>query len=142
MIALITMDWLKKYSVMYLRRYFSSYARKTDLTDTTSINELAPILKAENISKTYFSLKPFGMITALKNLTLNVQRGKCQGLLGINGAGKTTSFRILTDEIKPTNGSLERPKVRLCRLDVLFYFSEKITLFIRKNRNIHLGPGL
>ena len=33
---------------------------------------------------------------ALRGLWLGVQRGECFGLLGMNGAGKTTAFRLLS----------------------------------------------
>lgn len=41
---------------------------------------------------------------AVKNLTFGVKQGDCFCLLGTNGAGKTTAFKILSGEILPTNG--------------------------------------
>ena len=39
--------------------------------------------------------KQFGNrgLVAVNNLTFGVKNGECFGLLGVNGAGKTTSFR-------------------------------------------------
>ena len=44
-------------------------------------------------------------IVAVKNLSLGVQRGEVLGLLGTNGAGKTTVMSILTGDLLPTSGN-------------------------------------
>jgi len=41
---------------------------------------------------------------AVKNLSLAIDKGECFALLGINGAGKTTIFKMLTGKINPTDG--------------------------------------
>lgn len=41
---------------------------------------------------------------AVKNLTVGMPRGQCFGLLGINGAGKTSTFRMITGEFAPSAG--------------------------------------
>jgi ABC-2 type transport system ATP-binding protein len=49
--------------------------------------------------------KRFGELWALRNLDLHVAPGTVLGLLGHNGAGKTTAIRILTTLSQPTEGS-------------------------------------
>src|SRR3954447_24717410 len=49
--------------------------------------------------------KRFGDLWALRDLDLDVPPGTVLGLLGHNGAGKTTAIRILTTLIQPTTGS-------------------------------------
>ncbi|XP_042241153.1 phospholipid-transporting ATPase ABCA1-like [Homarus americanus] len=44
--------------------------------------------------------------TAVSNLFLALRRGECFSLLGLNGAGKTTAFRCLTGDIRPTRGQI------------------------------------
>ena len=44
----------------------------------------------ENVKKKY------GVVTALDGVSLRVRRGEIFGLIGPDGAGKTTLFRILT----------------------------------------------
>jgi len=44
-------------------------------------------------------------VVAVDRLSFGVRRGECFGLLGINGAGKTTMFQVLTGDILPTSGA-------------------------------------
>jgi branched-chain amino acid transport system ATP-binding protein len=60
----------------------------------------APILRMENVSKS------FGGFLAVRNLTLEVQRGTIHALIGPNGAGKTTVFNLVTKFHQPTNGRI------------------------------------
>src|SRR5437870_4380481 len=46
----------------------------------------------------------YGQRTALDNVTFSVHRREVFGLLGPNGGGKTTLFRVLTTLMKPTGG--------------------------------------
>src|SRR5215831_17551040 len=49
--------------------------------------------------------KRYGDLWALRHLELAVPRGTVLGLLGHNGAGKTTAIRILTTLARPTQGT-------------------------------------
>jgi ABC-2 type transport system ATP-binding protein len=51
--------------------------------------------------------KRFGDLWALRELDLHVPAGSVLGLLGHNGAGKTTAVRILTTLATPTTGSAQ-----------------------------------
>ncbi len=59
---------------------------------------LETAVEASNLTKL------FGNITAVDNLTFNVNKGEIFGFLGPNGAGKTTTIRMLTGLTKPTSG--------------------------------------
>jgi drug efflux transport system ATP-binding protein len=50
-------------------------------------------------------VKRFGAFTAVEGLTLQVRQGEIFGLLGSNGAGKTTAIRMLCGLLTPTSGS-------------------------------------
>ena len=50
--------------------------------------------------------KQFGGLTAVKALTLKVERGALYGLIGPNGAGKTTVFNLLTGVYDATAGEM------------------------------------
>ena len=50
--------------------------------------------------------KRFGKVQALEQLTLSVQAGEIVGLLGHNGAGKTTSMKLILGLLRPTQGEV------------------------------------
>ena len=50
--------------------------------------------------------KSYGSFTALKNLDLNLERGRFIGLLGPNGSGKTTTIKLLNGLLQPTSGTI------------------------------------
>jgi ABC-2 type transport system ATP-binding protein len=50
--------------------------------------------------------KRFGTFQAVKNFQLEVRNREIYGLLGANGAGKTTSIKIICGLIDPTSGSV------------------------------------
>lgn len=55
-------------------------------------------IRAENLTKR------FGSLTAVDGLTLEVAEGEIFGLVGPDGAGKTTAMRLLTSIMDPTSG--------------------------------------
>ncbi|HXI35076.1 MAG TPA: ABC-F family ATP-binding cassette domain-containing protein [Gemmatimonadales bacterium] len=50
----------------------------------------------------------FGDTTLFSDVTFNVEPGQRWGIVGRNGTGKTTLFRLLTGELQPTRGSIAR----------------------------------
>src|SRR5438876_9595051 len=48
--------------------------------------------------------KSFGEVRALRGIDLSVPRGTVLGVLGTNGAGKTTAVRFLTSLLLPDGG--------------------------------------
>jgi len=59
----------------------------------------APTIEARSLSK------QLGTVTAVDGLSLSVARGEIFGLVGPDGAGKTTTMRLLTGVMQPTSGS-------------------------------------
>ena len=81
----------------------------TDIAESSEelINDYA--VRVQNISKTYN--KPGKCcdnekVLAVKNINFCVEYGECFGMLGINGAGKTTMFKCITQETAQTNGAI------------------------------------
>ncbi|MDE6021647.1 MAG: ATP-binding cassette domain-containing protein [Ruminococcus sp.] len=52
----------------------------------------------------------FGSDTLFKNVDLQFNPGNCYGIIGANGAGKSTFLKILCGELKPTTGEVAIPK--------------------------------
>ncbi|MEY4586154.1 MAG: hypothetical protein RIT05_572 [Bacteroidota bacterium] len=50
--------------------------------------------------------KRFGEFTAVDDLSFNVEQGQVYGFLGQNGAGKSTTIRMLLSLIRPTAGEI------------------------------------
>ncbi len=58
------------------------------------------MIKINNLTKKY------GNYTAIDNLTLHIKKGEIFALLGLNGAGKSTTINILCSLIKKTSGQI------------------------------------
>jgi ABC-2 type transport system ATP-binding protein len=65
------------------------------------------IISFNNVSKTYPKEIGVSSFTALNNLSFTVQKGETLGLIGANGAGKSTSIRLLMDFIRPSHGRIK-----------------------------------
>ncbi len=61
------------------------------------------MLRLENISKIYSTGE------VLKDINWEVKTGERVGLVGVNGAGKSTQLKIILGEVEPTTGSIIRP---------------------------------
>jgi ABC-2 type transport system ATP-binding protein len=59
-----------------------------------------PIIEARDV------VKRFGQITAVDNISFEVQPGEIFAFLGPNGAGKSTTISMLTTMLRPTSGKL------------------------------------
>ena len=76
---------------MTLKNYLKAVTHKVKTT----------MISTENLTK------KFGEITAVDQLSLEVQEGEVFGFLGPNGAGKTTTVRMLSCLIGPTSGKAQ-----------------------------------
>ncbi len=61
------------------------------------------IIEVSHLVKTYAGKTP---VRAVRDISLQVERGEIFGFLGPNGAGKTTTIRCMLDLIRPTSGSI------------------------------------
>lgn len=61
------------------------------------------MLRLEHIRKIY----PTGEV--LKDINWEVKTGERVGLVGVNGAGKSTQMKIIMGEVEPTDGEIIRP---------------------------------
>ena len=58
------------------------------------------MIKVEGLTKRY------GDVTAIEDLSFQVEKGEIVGFLGPNGAGKTTTMRIITGFLPSTDGTV------------------------------------
>lgn len=58
-------------------------------------------VKISNLTKT------FNNLTAIDNLSLDIEKGKITGLIGADGAGKTTLIRLIIGLLLPDSGNVE-----------------------------------
>jgi len=49
---------------------------------------------------------PTKALVAVEKISFGLDAGECFALLGVNGAGKSTTFKSLTSEVEPTSGSI------------------------------------
>ena len=80
------------------------------------------VLHIENLSKS------FGEKHLFSNLSLDLKRGEKIALIGENGRGKTTLFKIIMDKIKPDTGV----KVLGANVEVGYYDQEQSNLSLNK----------
>ena len=72
-----------------------------------------------NRVEAYDLRKSYGSVQALKGVSLEVGEGEILGLIGPDGAGKTSIFRVLTTLILPDSGS-----ATVCSLDIMKDYRE------------------
>lgn len=60
----------------------------------------------QNILSVQFLTKKFDDLTAVNNISFNVEAGSIFAFLGPNGAGKSTTIKMLTTVLKPTSGEI------------------------------------
>ena len=65
--------------------------------------------------------KKFGSETVLKDLDAVLQKGEILGFLGPSGAGKTTTIKILTGQLKPTSGDAYVLGIHVKNIDETIY---------------------
>lgn len=72
------------------------------------------MIKAEHLTKEFMVkvkgkslLREKKIVSAVRDVSLEIEKGQIVGLLGVNGAGKTTTIKMLSTLLEPTAGSYE-----------------------------------
>ncbi|WP_022753462.1 methionine ABC transporter ATP-binding protein [Butyrivibrio fibrisolvens] len=88
------------------------------------------LIQVLNVSKTFKTKE--GSVEALKNISLNIEKGDIFGIIGMSGAGKSTLVRCLNFLEKPTDGDvvidgkslggMTEKELRKQRMDVAMIF--------------------
>jgi methyl coenzyme M reductase system subunit A2 len=64
------------------------------------------IIRARNLQMTYFSLDR-GIVRAVNDISFDIKEGEIFGIIGVSGAGKTTTSKIISGLLRPTSGSID-----------------------------------
>ena len=84
------------------------------------------MLKVEQVSKKY------GKKTVLNKISFELEKGNCFGLLGSNGAGKSTIIRIILGILSKNEGKVTYNNKEVSRKNVNFDICQKKEAFIQK----------
>ncbi|SHM47984.1 ABC transporter ATP-binding protein [Gracilibacillus kekensis] len=95
-------------------------------------------LKLENVTK------KFGSFTAVDHLSLEIPDNQIFGFLGANGAGKTTSFRMILNLLDQTSGTItwNGEEIDYSKSDLIGYLPEERGLYPKlkvRDQLIYLG---
>ena len=77
------------------------------LTEAVRVRDICPedlTVRVHNLRKDYRAACKRKNMAAVKNLSFGLDRGECFALLGVNGAGKSTTFKVLMNEISSSSG--------------------------------------
>lgn len=85
------------------------------------------MLKVDNVTKYYGNFK------AVDSLSFTVKPGEIFGLLGVNGSGKTTTFRMIMGLLEPTSGkvTLDDKPIDYDITDQIGFLTEERSLLLK-----------
>ncbi|XP_034354476.1 glucosylceramide transporter ABCA12 [Arvicanthis niloticus] len=113
LLRLLINEWLIKKLRLFFRKFTSSPIMETvDEDEDVRAERLRvesgaaefDLVQLHHLTKTYQLIHK--KIIAVNNISLGIPAGECFGLLGVNGAGKTTIFKMLTGDIIPSSGNI------------------------------------
>lgn len=73
---------------------------------TEEENKVGNTLPQDNTIRLYKVKKNYGKTVAVEKVSFGLEYGECFALLGVSGAGKTTTFKCLIGEETPTSGEV------------------------------------
>ncbi|XP_038195780.1 ATP-binding cassette sub-family A member 12 isoform X2 [Arvicola amphibius] len=113
LLRLLINEWLIKKLRLFFRKFVSSPIMETvDEDEDVRAERLRvesgaaefDLVQLHRLTKTYQLIHK--KIIAVNNISLGIPAGECFGLLGVNGAGKTTIFKMLTGDVIPSSGNI------------------------------------
>lgn len=88
----------------------------------SKVASLTETLRVNNLSKTYSYFNRVNNY-AVQNVSFSVSAGECLALLGKNGAGKSTIFKILSGQMQPSSGSIKYQVVSKFKKTFIIYIA-------------------
>lgn len=86
---------------MFCLKDFKINSFRIKLVKHKGVKVVEKVLRVNNLSKSY------GDYQAVKPLNFVLKRGEICAVIGKNGAGKSTFFKMLSSQIKPTSGEIK-----------------------------------
>ena len=84
----------------------ANFMKQVTAVKKTDVEVGEPIVKVDKLRMNYFSLDR-GVVNAVDNIKFDVKEGEIFGLIGVSGAGKTTTSKIITGVLAPTDGDVD-----------------------------------
>jgi len=115
---------------------FVATLKQAGLAGPTALSvKSRPVEAAETVIEVDRVQKRFGDFFAVKDVSFSVRRGEIFGLLGANGAGKSTTFRMLCGLLPASAGELKVGGVDLRRAAAearsgLGYMAQRFSLYV------------
>lgn len=96
----------------------------TKTVPTIENNCIESLNNNDSLFLVYELSKYYGKLMAVQEISFRVKQRECFGLLGVNGAGKSTTFRMLTGEEIPNSGTmyLGKSEIHTDRKNVIYHF--------------------
>jgi drug efflux transport system ATP-binding protein len=112
----------------FVARLGGARKHESALTDVSVPKATGPLVEAVGLTK------KFGDFTAVNQIGFSIHQGEIFGLLGANGAGKSTTFKMLCGLLKPTAGTAHVAGLDLYREAAaararLGYMAQKFSLY-------------
>lgn len=106
---------------------------------------MGTVLESRNLNKS------FGAVTAAADINVRIEQDSVVGLIGSNGAGKTTFINLVTGYLQPTSGSIHyldreitglTPR-QITRLGICRSFQiPQLFPTLTVQENLHIGVGI
>jgi branched-chain amino acid transport system ATP-binding protein len=106
---------------------------------------MTAVLESRNLNKS------FGAVTAAADINVRIEQESVVGLIGSNGAGKTTFINLVTGYLQPTSGSIhyldreitgltprQITRLGICRSFQIPQLFQTLTV----HENLHVGVGI
>ena len=84
-----------------------AYQKRVNKQSNNGASSISSGVRLENVSKGYKG------VTVLKDVSWEVKKGEKVGLVGVNGAGKTTQLRIIAGLEEPDSGNVIKAKMNM-----------------------------
>ncbi|MEH2212407.1 ATP-binding cassette domain-containing protein [Nostoc sp.] len=114
------------------------------VTSSTQVLPQTPSLATQSIYIRGLH-KHYGRLAAVRGIDLTVQQGEMFGLIGPDGAGKTTTFHILGGVMEPTAGEVQIfGQVARDARSITGYLTQQFSLYLdlNINENLRYAAGL